>query len=401
MPRSIAIYGDSISTYEGRTPEGFAVYYTPQRAVACGLSGERDTWWALLADALGGNVVANGAYSGSMVEGAGFPAARSPERIAAARAEDGARLDDIVVFIGINDYGWGGPRNQAAGRVAAVPPRTDLSDIPAAEPGLVQPDEPAGFEAAYAEMLSGLRAEHPQTRIWCCALVPGRVAGSPWPTFAWSLRGVPLRAYNEAIARAAATAGGLFVDACALGLDYEAIDGTHPTALGMRQLAGLFLAGMAAAGSPEAAQALGLDSLQPRAQTDAPTSGTRPTPDVSADLATARAALLDDPRWGYARDDAAKAPDTHAGFESTVPAPPCAIPPATTPGVDGTPAAPSALIAPQGSPWASRDWCPGRPCVGCPWARGTGKAWFCVCTRPRDGDATDAAAPQVGRPKAQ
>ena len=302
-PRTIAILGDSISTYEGHIPEGFAVYYTPERAALCGLRDVRDTWWSLLADALGAQVIANASYSGSMVEGVGFPAAWSPERIAALHGPAGEQPDDVVVFIGINDYGWGGARNQAMGRVAAMPPATDLSDIPAGEPTNAALTAVRDFEAAYDAMLAGVRAAFPRARIWCCTLMPGRVAGNAYPTFAWSLRGVSLHAYNDAIARAVASCGAHLVDACALGLDYEAVDGTHPTERGMRQLARMFLTGMAHAGSPEAARAL-----------------------------------------------------EHAGSSD-----------------EGA----------QDVIWASRDWCPDHACVGCPWARGTGSSWYCVCEKPR------------------
>ena len=323
MPRTISIFGDSISTFEGCNPEGFAVFFTPERATASGLAGPSDTWWTLLADALGEKVLANGSYSGSMVEGAGFPASWSPERIAAVAGKDGATPDDIVVFLGINDYGWAGARNQAAGRSAAMPPATDLESIPPAVAGMAPADAIDGFAQAYDRMLESLHAAYPNATIWCCTLVPGRLAGEDHPTFAWSLRGVGLAAYNEAIGQAAARhQGARLVDACALGLDYEAIAGPHPTARGMRQLAGIFLAGMAAAGSAQAARALNLDEVPGESQ--------------------ARQAVVADERWGFSDAGGAEA-------------------------------------------WASRDWCPRRACVGCPWAKGTGNAWYCVCTQPRSG----------------
>lgn len=47
-------------------------------------------------------------FSGSVVEGFGFPAGDSPERIAALRGASGELPDTVLIYMGINDYGWGG-----------------------------------------------------------------------------------------------------------------------------------------------------------------------------------------------------------------------------------------------------------------------------------------------------
>ena len=49
-----------------------------------------------------------------MVEGAGFPAACSSRRIDQVAGPAGEAPDEAIVFIGINDYGWGGAEAQAA-----------------------------------------------------------------------------------------------------------------------------------------------------------------------------------------------------------------------------------------------------------------------------------------------
>ena len=294
--RTVSIMGDSISTFSGCNPEGFAVFYDGARQLATGVTDPSMTWWSLLAGRLGARVLANASYSGSMVQGAGFPAAVAPERACALLGPNGERPDDVVIFIGINDYGWGSPEAQAAGRSAATPPCLDLSRVPPATAGLAPANAAERFGAAYARMLANVREVAPSARVWCCSLVPGRAAEADRPTFAWNLRGVPLARYNEQIARAAEREGARYADACAYGLDYEASDGTHPTALGMRQLAALFAAAIEGEKGPDPA-----------------------------------------PFGGDARPDA--------------------------------------------SPWASRVLCPGRACVGCPHARGTGNAWYCVCER--------------------
>lgn len=252
MARLFSVLGDSISTFEGCNPAGFAVYYTHERARTCGLASPRDTWWSQVVAHFGGELLANGSWSGSMVEGAGYPAAWSPERVAALA--DGGRVpDDIVAFIGINDYGWGGAAAQAAGRSAATPPCTDLAQFPPAEAGRAPRGALEGFSAAYRTMLRALRAAYPAARIWCCTLLPGRLAGSVHPTHAWNLRGVPMEDYNGAIRAAARECGCTLADAARYGLDYEAVDGTHPTRLGMVQIAALVVAAMEGRDAPEAA----------------------------------------------------------------------------------------------------------------------------------------------------
>ena len=102
--RSFSILGDSISTFDGCNPDGFAVYYQGERCEQTSVTSSADTWWSQVIERLGGRLLANSSFSGSLVEGAGFPAGNSQERIDAL-AEDGVQPDVVIVFMGINDYG--------------------------------------------------------------------------------------------------------------------------------------------------------------------------------------------------------------------------------------------------------------------------------------------------------
>ncbi|OUO85907.1 GDSL family lipase [Gordonibacter sp. An230] len=241
--RRVSILGDSVSTFEGCVPEGFRVYYEGERRHATGVELPSDTWWAQVISGMGGVPWSVGAYSGSLVEGAGFPAGESVERVAAL-ARDGVAPDVVLVFMGINDYGWGGAAAQAAGRGNAVPSCLDLANVEPQAPGLADASAAKLFEAAYERMLMRILGAYPQAAVRCCTLCPGRVVGCDRSTFAYNLRGVPIDRYNDAIRAAAARAGCSVVDIAALGFDYEAVDGTHPTARGMRQLAMLMLRAM-------------------------------------------------------------------------------------------------------------------------------------------------------------
>lgn len=258
--RHVSILGDSISTFDGCNPAGFAVYYQGERCAQTGVRSPRDTWWSQVIDHLGGQLLANSSFSGSLVEGAGFPAGSSWERIDAL-ARGGVQPDDVIVFMGINDYGWGGAAAQAAGRGNAVPATVDLDDVKPCTASVAAPDAVARFEAAYDLLLTRVRAAYPEARVWCCTLCPGRVAGSPAPTFAFNLRGAPFDEYNDAIRASVREHSCNLVDLRAFGVDYEALDGTHPTARGMRQLAHLIC--RAIDGTASDAEGPNTDALDP------------------------------------------------------------------------------------------------------------------------------------------
>ncbi|MDO4183006.1 MAG: SGNH/GDSL hydrolase family protein [Coriobacteriia bacterium] len=250
MARAFSIVGDSISTFEGYNPEGWAVYYQSPQCETTGVLRVEQTWWHRVIAHFGGTLVANASYSGSMVEGAGFPAACAPERIAAL-APAGQKPTDVLVFAGINDYGWGGAANQAKGGGSATP---SVSAVPPDQRGVAAQPAPEAikhFQAAYQRMLSRIREAHSQAQVWCITLVPGRVEGHAANTFAYRLRGIHLDEYNRAIAQAASATGCTLADARAFRQDYEAYDGTHPTPAGMAQLASMVIAAMEGASQPQ------------------------------------------------------------------------------------------------------------------------------------------------------
>lgn len=254
-----SIMGDSISTYEGCNPEGFDVFYEGERKDATGVRSVSDTWWARVIDHFGGRLLSNGSFSGSMVEGAGFPAGESRRRVDALAA-DGRMPDVIMVFMGINDYGWGGARAQAYAGVRAVPSESYVEESSRCVAGRAETRALQGFSEAYASMLSRMRDRYPKASIWCCTLCPGRVSGEADPTFAWRFRGISLAAYNEAIRSAARKHGCRVVDFAAYGLDYDAVDGTHPSNAGMKQIAAMAIDAMASQGMSSSTGTLSLES---------------------------------------------------------------------------------------------------------------------------------------------
>ena len=220
MPaKTFSIMGDSISTFEGCVPDGYTLFYNDERLERSGVLRSTDTWWSHAVRALGGTVLADSAWSGSMVEGAGFPAASSPERAAALLGPDGQAPDAVLVFIGINDYGWGSAEAQAAGHSHAMPHCIDPATVPEQIAGTAPADAVERFGAAYRTMLRNIRAAAPDAAVYCITLLPGRTHGVDHPEFCYRLRGHHLDEYNAAIRDAAAAEGCRVADVRALGRD--------------------------------------------------------------------------------------------------------------------------------------------------------------------------------------
>jgi len=94
----ISFLGDSITTYQGYIPSGYAVYYPRHDVLSVG-----DTWWYSLTDKLGYNLLMNNAFSGSKVGGTSESACINASRLAYLVTED-KKPDIVVVFMGSNDW---------------------------------------------------------------------------------------------------------------------------------------------------------------------------------------------------------------------------------------------------------------------------------------------------------
>lgn len=277
-----SIMGDSISTLAGWVPEGWRVHYQGEVRID-GVELPEDTWWGRVIGHFGGHLVGNSSFSGATVEAAegfGFPAGDSDERVRALAGTDGELPDVAIVFMGINDYGWGGARNQTMGRSAAASARPEDLDGPREVAATVGADALERFRRAYASMLARIRRLAPAVDIWCVTLAPGSVLPSanvgtaepvksakPFNPAAqglsessgsqdvsapaasetcWKYRlcGIDLDDYNRVIREEAASAGACIADIRAFGIDYDAVDGVHPSARGMAQIAAMIAAQM-------------------------------------------------------------------------------------------------------------------------------------------------------------
>ena len=213
---SFTIFGDSLSTYDKISIPPEAVYYDFYNCAKYGLKSVADTWWQKVIDHYGGSLCINNSYSGSKVSGTEYPAACSSERLQTLRNWD-SRPDIILVYLGMNDFGFGAPVYRPA----------EQADT-----------DTRYFADAYPEMLKEIKKREPQAKVFCATLMRTYLKGRPYMRVPEQV--IPdysLADYDEAIRKAVREQGCFLVDLAASGVTYETLDGTHPTAVGHATIA--------------------------------------------------------------------------------------------------------------------------------------------------------------------
>lgn len=216
-----SILGDSISTLAGYNPPECGVFYDWANKRQAGIYCPGDTWWGQVIEALDGRLLANHAWSGSLV-------CRQPQCEIESYGCSDARIgglavgsvmpDVVMIFMGLNDFGWAMPPESAGAQDLSV------------------------FSVAYDTMLQKIHARYPRAEVWCLTLP--RSTWSTQPDFEAPLirGGWHLEDYNRAIRRCARNRGCKLMDLAARGVVYDTIDGYHPTCGGMQAIAAGVLA---------------------------------------------------------------------------------------------------------------------------------------------------------------
>lgn len=212
-----SILGDSISTLAGYNPPDNAVFYDWAHKRMADILAPEDTWWGRVMDALGGKLLVNESFSGSLV------CRQDPDQIESYGCSDrrtgnlhiGTTAPDVVmVLLGLNDFGWGM-------RVDPVPGENGLTV----------------FSVAYETMLRKLRENYPEAEIWCLTLPYSHWSRQPDFEPPLIRAGWHRKDYCRAIRECAEKTGCKTVDICHPDAPYDTIDGYHPTAEGMRTIA--------------------------------------------------------------------------------------------------------------------------------------------------------------------
>ncbi len=203
--KKFSVLGDSISTLKGFT-EPAGCFYGGKLCALAGIRDEHDTWWQAVIDALGGVLEKNSAFMGSCVsEGYGLG------RSGCARTDELGAPEVILVHMGVNDAFFEAPE--------------------------------ALFAKEYARLLANLKRLYPAAAVWCSTPMAGRKVLDEVALFS-DKTDLPLARWAEIIRECAAEAGAGLVDLWACGESYEAVDGSHPTAVGMGQIARRWVAAM-------------------------------------------------------------------------------------------------------------------------------------------------------------
>lgn len=202
--RTISIFGDSVSTFEGFNPPGYAVFYDRDMQMRNGLSSVEDTWWYIVLHSIDASLCANNSYSGSRVSGDSFPSACSDERIDQIRTYD-MIPEGVLIYLGYNDFGYG-------------------VDI-------------ATFSDAYSRMIHKLMKNYPHTTIVCGTLLRTYVKEDDEWSFPEFFGGYPLEEYNETIRQICHENGVYLADIGKNEERCETLDGAHPTKRGHSTLA--------------------------------------------------------------------------------------------------------------------------------------------------------------------
>lgn len=217
MPKyKVSILGDSISTYIGFNPRGYAVYYKDDKAYDNEINSVDDTWWKQVIDGLGGELCVNNSYSGSLVTGAFAPSACSAERC--SNLHDETAPDIILIYMGTNDRGF----------------EMNLGEN--------CPDDTMGFYGAYRTMLKRIKNNYPMAKIVCGTLLMGRLQAGR--NLAYDRFMKEDTRYNGVIRLAVKEEGCLLADIALADERYETLDYCHPTRSGHKEMAKLWLAAL-------------------------------------------------------------------------------------------------------------------------------------------------------------
>ena len=128
----VSFYGDSITTYKGMIPEGFANYYP-----AVDVQSVEDTWWHQVVSKTNSKLLMNNSYGGTAVYG-GTNQGMDTNRMKLLATNEIKAPDVIIIFFGINDV--------VNGRTTTL------------------------FESSYTSMIDNIQKMYPEAHIFLCTL---------------------------------------------------------------------------------------------------------------------------------------------------------------------------------------------------------------------------------------
>lgn len=210
--RTFSVLGNSISTYSGYIPSGYANYYTASRIAV------EDTWWMLLSAKEDLELSVNASWAGSSVANKSGKNVNSyftsDKRIKELASKGVPNL--IIVLGGTNDWG------DNAGYLGDYPTNGNY-DL-------------RTFRGAYSYLVDQLKKRYPTTDIICCSIIPRKQSRTQKNNL-----GVTQKEIDESIKYICKQYHAHFIDMSICGLEKDVnkytIDGLHPNKDGMKIIA--------------------------------------------------------------------------------------------------------------------------------------------------------------------
>ncbi len=211
-----SILGDSLSTFEGYNPSGYAYYYGRANSYISNIYDWKDTWWGYVIDHFGAELLVNDSWSGSYLCQAAnriLESSASSDARTGNLAHDGIAPDVILVNIGTNDRG---------ARFALY--SEDKSDMTV-------------IDNAYNAMLEKLKRNYPKAEIWCCTFCKTTCELEPYFVFPKYNGDVLMEDYSELVINAAKKHGCGVIDIFGNAGLCDTIECLHPNYNGMMTMA--------------------------------------------------------------------------------------------------------------------------------------------------------------------
>ena len=215
--KNFSVLGDSISTLLGCNPPDYNVYYVWETCELANVFSSADTWWGKVIEALGGYLLINNSFSGSLVS-------KKPDCEIESYACSDERTgnlgtfdetpDVIMILMGLNDFG---------ANVRLLPTEK--------ENGI------SVFSVAYDTMLKKIKRNYPEAEIWCLTLPYGYESKNPNERKPLVRFGHHLSEFCDVIRKCADENGCALLDIFHPEAPYDSIDGAHPNDKGMQTIA--------------------------------------------------------------------------------------------------------------------------------------------------------------------
>ena len=226
--KKLGIIGDSISTYNGYIPSGYA-YFFPRGNV----QSVEDTWWKKLINETGMELCVNCAWSGSTISGdtdstTNAYSGASEKRVNDLTNSNGDTPDIIIVYISINDFG----KNNSV-----------ITGTSTGNESITQSGTIRDISQAYVLLIKKLMTKYPNAKIYCTTIMCEQFASEMSGSY---VNGYPninpddnvtLPTWNNMIRAIADNMGCGLIDMAKCGINYfnlsqYTIDKLHPNIAG-------------------------------------------------------------------------------------------------------------------------------------------------------------------------